>query len=153
MSFEGPHVTDFVNSLANFDTVLMGKNTYKWGYTYGLQPGQPAYPGLMHYIFSNSMERFEHERLQVIKDDAVPFIRQLKDQPGRSIWLCGGALLAGSLLDAGLLDGLIVKLYPVGFGDGMPLFGGSKREFDLSLISTNTYVNGTVLLNYTIEVK
>jgi len=34
----------------------MGKNTYEFGYKFGLKPGQRAYPHMTHYIFSNSLK-------------------------------------------------------------------------------------------------
>ncbi|WCL50156.1 hypothetical protein [Leptospira sp. GIMC2001] len=33
----------------------MGKNTYEFGYKYGLEPGQKAYPHMKHTIFSNNL--------------------------------------------------------------------------------------------------
>lgn len=48
---EGDHVTDYVASFQNYDTVIMGKATYEFGYQYGMEPGQPAYPNMKHYIF------------------------------------------------------------------------------------------------------
>ena len=38
-----------------FDTVLMGRATYEWGYQYGLTPGALAYPHMRHYVFSKTL--------------------------------------------------------------------------------------------------
>lgn len=150
---EGQHAVDYFHSLRDYDTVLMGKATYEWGYQYGAKPGEPSptYPYMMHYIFSKTMPHFQSERLQVIREDAPTFVQGLKQQDGDSIYLCGGGHLAGSLLDHALIDELILKIYPVAFGSGIPLFGDSKRDFALSLYSSKTYANGAIFAHYAID--
>jgi dihydrofolate reductase len=51
----GPGVDQYLNDLKNFDTVIMGRKTYEFGYRFGLNRGQPAYPHMKHYIFSASL--------------------------------------------------------------------------------------------------
>ena len=57
----GEHADDFVASFSHYDTVLMGRGTYAFGFQYGLKPGKPAYQGLKHVIFSKSL-RFESNK-------------------------------------------------------------------------------------------
>ena len=52
---EGKAVEKYQSDLLNFKTVMMGRKTYEFGYKFGLIPGQPAYPKMEHYIFSNNM--------------------------------------------------------------------------------------------------
>jgi dihydrofolate reductase len=152
---EGAHIADYLNSLRDYDTVLMGKNTYEWGYRYGVKPGEPSpvYSGMMHYIFSKSMDLYRHERLQVVREDAAEFVQRLKQQPGGSIYLCGGGELAGSLLDQELIDELILKLHPVTFGKGVALFGKSAKGVGLTMNNANIYSNGVMHLHYTIRYR
>ena len=122
---EGEHVDDFLASLRNFDAVLMGTATYDVGYRAGvINP----YPGLHKYIFSRSLPDITHEEVDVVRTDAADFVRDLKTQPGRSIWLCGGAKLATSLLAARLIDEIVLKLHPRLFGQGTPLFASPARS-------------------------
>lgn len=51
----GNGVEQYQKDLLDFSTVIMGRRTYEFGYQYGLQPGQPAYPHMEHYIFSDSL--------------------------------------------------------------------------------------------------
>jgi dihydrofolate reductase len=149
---EGHHIADYLNILRDYDTVLIGKATYEWGYRYGAKPGEPSptYPHMMHYIFSQTMENYQHERLQVVREDAGDFVRRLKQQDGGTIYLCGGGKLAGSLIDAEVVDELILKVNPVVFGSGIPLFGNSRKGFALSLLDTKVYNNGAVFLHYAV---
>lgn len=149
---EGEFVTDFLERIKSYGAVLMGRKTYEWGYAFGLQKGQPAYtqvnPDLMNYIFSSSITFEPGELIDVVNGNEADFVRQLKAQDGKPIWLCGGGELAGKLLDAQLIDRLTVKLNPVVLGEGIRLFGPSQTKVKLQLIDSTPYDNGLVLLNY-----
>ena len=146
---EGDHVTEYLASLQEYDTVIMGRRTYEFGYQYGIQPGQPAYPHMQHYLFSQSL-KFEDPspQVQVIAEDQLNFIRSLKDGEGTTIYLCGGGAFAGWLLDNELIDELKIKLNPVIFGSGIPLFGQNRKAVDLKLTASKTYRSGVLLLTY-----
>jgi len=149
---EGTYVPDFMNSLTDYGAILMGRNTYEFGYQYGMQPGDPAYPhtGLTNYVFSQSMPRFDSEQVRVIREDAADCVRDLKAQAGKPLWLCGGGALAGSLLDAGEIDRVIFKINPVVFGAGIPLFGASTRGCTLDLLDARVYHDGVIFANYAV---
>lgn len=152
LMMEGNQITDYLKDLHDYDTVLMGKNTYEWGYQFGIQPGQPSptYAHMMQYVFSQSMEHYQHEQLQVIRDDPADFVHRLKAQEGKPIYLCGGGRLAGHLLEHELVDELILKVNPVVFGKGIPVFGDIHKGFELSLLDTKIYNNGVIFLHYAI---
>jgi dihydrofolate reductase len=144
----GPHVDDFLASFAEFDTVVMGAHTYAFGFQYGLQPGQPAYPGLHHVIVSKSMDFANSDEVTLVRADALAWLRELKQRPGKDIWLCGGGDLAGQLLTAGLIDQLRLKVNPICLGAGIPLFGSAGRPLSLALLAERRFDNGVVRLDY-----
>jgi dihydrofolate reductase len=150
---EGRHIPDYLASLHEYATVLMGKATYEWGYQWGVQPGQPSptYAHMMQYVFSSTMPAYQHPQLQVIREDAADFVGKLKTQAGKAIYLCGGGQLAGYLLAAKQIDELIIKLNPVYFGAGIPLFGSNQEQVALNLLASKTYANGVVFLHYHIR--
>ena len=51
---QGDGVDHYQSNLTEFGTVIMGRKTYEFGFKYGLKPGQPAYPDMKHYIFSET---------------------------------------------------------------------------------------------------
>ncbi len=53
---QGDGVDQYLKDLQSYDTVIMGRKTYEFGYRFGLVPGQPAYPHIRHYIFSNTLK-------------------------------------------------------------------------------------------------
>ncbi|MGH7492403.1 MAG: dihydrofolate reductase family protein [bacterium] len=147
---EGEHVTEYLDNLKAYDTVLMGRATYEFGYQYGIKPGQPAYPHMKHYVFSKTM-RFEtdpDERVEIIAKNELGFIKQLKAGTGTDIYLCGGGVFAGFLLENELIDELKIKFYPLIFGRGLKLFGKSTKAMQLSLLHAKVYGNGALLLTY-----
>lgn len=150
---DGHHITDYLDSLQRFDTVLMGSKTYMWGYQFGITPGEPVplYAHMMQYVFSQSMAAYEHTGLRVIRDDPATFTHELKTQAGKDMYLCGGGCLAGYLLKQRLVDEVILKVNPVVFGRGIPVFGDLQEGFDLSLLDTKIYNNGVLFLRYTIN--
>ena len=113
-------------------------------------PGQPAYPHMRHYIFSNTL-KFEnpHEKIIVKKPD-LNFIKQLKKEKGTDIYLCGGGIFAGWLFDNGLIDVLKIKLNPLVLGSGVRLFGESEKEYKLELVKTELFENGLQFMEYSI---
>ncbi|MFD1141043.1 dihydrofolate reductase family protein [Larkinella insperata] len=152
---EGEFVTDFLGRIQTYGAVLMGRKTYEWGYAFGLQKGQPAYtqvnPELVNYIFSTSISFEPNDLIQVVSEGEEAFIRQRKAEDGKPLWLCGGGELAGKLLDAHLIDELVVKLNPVVLGEGVRLFGSSQTKAALELIDSKTYDNGLMLMRYQIR--
>ena len=58
---------------------------------------------------------------------------------------------ATTLFSAGLIDELIVKLNPVLFGSGIPLFERSIDRTSLDLTDSTIYSTGHVLLHYAMK--
>ena len=146
----GNGVDKYLADLANFDTVIMGRNTYEFGYKYGLQPGQPAYPHMKHYIFTDNL-KLENLSTQVeVKNLDLTEIDKLKMHEGTDIYLCGGGQFAGWLLDNKKIDTLKLKLNPLILGQGIKLFGNSNSNYNLELLETADYENGLQIMTYNI---
>ncbi|WGV60471.1 dihydrofolate reductase family protein [Brevibacillus brevis] len=148
--FEGEHVPDFLSKIQEYDAVLMGAKTYKFGFKFGAKPGEPGYKGIKHYIFSNSMQFESNAEVELVKSDAIEFIKNLKQQENGKLWLCGGGELAGALLEHQLIDQLVLKVNPVMVGEGVPLFGSAKPRLKLELVDMKQYANGVMKPTYNI---
>ncbi|MDP1427143.1 dihydrofolate reductase family protein [Priestia megaterium] len=148
--FDGDHVPDFLSDIQQYNAVLMGGNTYEFGFQFGAKPGEPGYKGIKHYIFSNSIQFESNEEVELIKGNAIGFIKNLKQQESGKLWLCGGGELAGSLLKHKLIDQLVLKVNPIIVGEGIFLFGSVKPRFKLRLVDMKQYSNGVVKPTYNI---
>ncbi|HJQ71539.1 MAG TPA: dihydrofolate reductase family protein [Blastocatellia bacterium] len=146
---EGEHVIDYLESLRNdYDTVLMGRRTYEFGFQFGVTN---PYPWMKQYVLSRTMERSPDENVEVVSKDIIDFVRGLKEGTGKAIYLCGGAELAGALIAERLIDEIILKVNPVVFGSGIPLFSGPIKQTDLELTGSKVYANGVILLTYRVK--
>jgi dihydrofolate reductase len=147
----GDGVDRYLSDLANYDTVIMGRSTYEFGYKYGLQPGQPAYPHMKHYIFSAKLELENPGPQVLVKKPDINEIERLQKQAGTDIYLCGGGQLASWLLDNQKIDLLKLKLNPLILGEGIKLFGNSVKKYSLQLLDTTKYENGLQIMTYRIK--
>jgi dihydrofolate reductase len=132
----------------HFDAVLMGRNTYEAGLEIGVSS---PYPTLEQYVFSTTMEESPDERVTLVSEDAAGLIGRLKSEPGKDIWLAGGATLAGSLFSEGLVDEVMIKVNPVVLGSGKSLFSGGARKADLELKDSRVLAGGVSLLRYRVK--
>lgn len=125
-----------------YDTVVMGRSTYEPALAAGITS---PYAHLDQYVFSRSLAPGAYP-VRIVAGDPVPVLRELKQGPGRDIWLCGGARLAADLLPE--IDELLLKLNPIVAGAGIPLF---RRDFDprsFTLVETRPFDSGVVVLRY-----
>jgi dihydrofolate reductase len=146
---EGEHVTDYLASLKkDYDIVLMGRRTYEFGFQFGVTN---PYPWLRQYVISHSMAKSPDVNVELVSKNIFEFVKELKEEDGKDIYLCGGANLAAQLLEEGLIDEIVVKLNPVVFGTGIPLFAETTRQAALEFRSSKVYENGVMLLNYRVK--
>ena len=148
---DGSGVDQYLKDLQTFDTVIMGRKTYEFGYRFGLKPGQIAYPNMKHYIFSNSLElENADENVEVCPLD-LKIIEQIQNAPGTDIYLCGGGEFAKWLLENEKIDRLKFKLNPLILGSGVRLFGDSEKKVKTELIESKTYDKGLQIIEYKIN--
>lgn len=148
---EGNGLEKYRSDLLNFDTVIMGKRTYEFGYRFGLLPGRKAYPHMKHYIFSRSLHFESHDSDVNVCPPDLQIVQNLKNEKGSDIYLCGGGHFAGWMLDNEQIDFLTIKLNPVILGKGTRLFGKSDKAIKTSLLDTHEYDKGLQIITYKIR--
>jgi dihydrofolate reductase len=147
----GDGVKQYLADLKGFDTVIMGRKTYEFGYKFGLKPGQLAYPHMKHLIFSSTLKFENCEKGLEVKNLDIKIIEELQKEEGSDIYLCGGGEFAGWLLENEKIDILKIKLNPIILGDGVGIFGNSVRPVNLELVHTANYDNLQIItykINY-----
>jgi dihydrofolate reductase len=124
----------------HFDTVLMGRHTYQ------VPGGLPSpYAHLRQFVVSSSLVDTPHD-VAVIRQDVVGRVAELKEEDGLDIWLCGGGKLAAELLP--LIDTLLLKIHPVVFGRGIPLFDGKAGITKFARTSAQLFESGVSFMTY-----
>ncbi|MEM1357996.1 MAG: dihydrofolate reductase family protein [Bacteroidota bacterium] len=147
-AMDGAGVEQYQQDLLNFSTTIMGRNTYEFGYQYGLQPGQPAYQHMEHHIFSEHLHLPDpHPQIHVEKL-ALQRVAAIRDASPTDVYLCGGGQFAGWLLDHGLIDELKLKINPMVLGGGVKLFGDSTTAVSWQLTDQQAYTGGLIIATY-----
>ena len=146
-------MSEFPKIYASFDTVLIGRKTYDQTLPQSPETGQET-AGFMEmktYVFSRTMKESPNVGVEIISDNAGEFVRSLKNESGKDIWLMGGGILAASLLRERLVDEIEVAIQPILLGSGIPLFPDIGLQVDLQLLECKTYKNGIVGLKYLVK--
>ena len=131
--------------IASVDTTLMGRKTYDD--VLGFDVPFP-YTGLTNYVFSRQEREPDHNPVRHITEDPAAFVKGLKAQPGGNIWLIGGGQLNTVLLNARLIDEMILSIIPIVLGEGIPLFGGQPKETKWQLTKHEVFDTGLVQVRY-----
>ena len=150
-SKRGSITTRYRDEAADFDTVIMCRQHYEACYGYGLQAGQPVFPGKAHYILSNSLTFSNaHPSMHVISPTPEN-VQKLRSDSSTGIFLCGSGPFAGWLLENGLIDRLKVQINPIIQGAGMTLFGSSTTSLSMDFVSSTAGGGGVQLNEYRIH--
>jgi dihydrofolate reductase len=101
-----------------------------------------------HIVLSKTLKSVSWPAAQIIRD--VTELRTLKGQPGKNIYVVGGATLVASLLNENLIDELRLIVHPIVLGKGQALFSGVNKRLSLDLVQARSTVSGRVILTYRI---
>jgi dihydrofolate reductase len=99
-----------------------------------------------HHVLSGSLSAAQWSTTRFLR--SADDVAALKQQPGKDIYLVGGARTVASLIDAGLVDELRLHLHPLIVGAGKMLFATSERRRGLELRDVRQLENGRVSLIY-----
>jgi dihydrofolate reductase len=83
----------------------------------------------------------------LVRDNVVEEIARLKEQPGKNIEV-GGANLASTLIQPGLIDEYWLYVNPVILGGGKRMFPALDDILNLQLVDAFTFGSGVVRLRY-----
>ncbi|MCL4560806.1 MAG: dihydrofolate reductase family protein [Chloroflexi bacterium] len=97
-------------------------------------------------VFSRTLERVEGNAV-LVKEDVVTEVARLKEQPGKDLEV-GGAKLARTLMESGLIDEYQIYIQPVILGSGTPMFPAMGQTVRLKLVETHNFSSGVVFLRY-----
>jgi dihydrofolate reductase len=136
--------------LSNSDAIFIGRKSYEL--LMGTDP--EMFSALKMYVFSDSLQPSQNANTEVIRSaNFKTRIDEIRNEPGRNIWLFGGASLVSEFIEEGLITEFLLSVHPVILGAGKPLFTGSKDRIELVLLNSEQFSSGLVQLRYTIKPK
>ncbi len=140
------------------DTALYGRGLYEnmaafWP-TADQNPSAPQveieyariWKAKLKVVFSKTLKKVGWNS-RLVSGNPAEEVNRLKAQPGKDMSV-GGAALASSFLQMGLVDECRLYVHPVILGGGKPAFSGIQGRVALKLIEMYTFGSGVVLLTY-----
>lgn len=135
------------------DAMFIGRKSYEMMQQYTenskgeVVPGMPV---LTEYVFSTTLTSVK-ESAVLVSGYSIAEARKIKNQPGKDIWLFGGASLYNTLMKEGLVDELWLSVHPILLGSGKRLFQEQSSRTLLTLLESKTYETGLVSVRYSVE--
>lgn len=130
--------------MEGIDTVIMGGRTYRE--MVSMDVAWP-YEGKMIYVISHN-DWGEKGSIKFITKNIIEAIGALRQQPGKDIFLVGGAQVIAMLLEAEIIDEMHICYVPAILGEGIPLFSNQPTESQWTLMESRVYSNGLLMVTY-----
>src|ERR1051325_869581 len=126
---------DFNKIFTQYDTALIGRKTFDTM----VRADMTSMPGIKVFVFSRTLQQKKHPEVTVVAAKAKEVVAQLRQKPGKDIWLFGGAELFSSLAGEGLVDTVELSIMPVFLGKGTPLALNLSHSIKLTLTDHKLY--------------
>lgn len=135
--------------------LLLGRRTYDlWADFWPKVKGGPFADGLnaaTKYVATHRPESLGWGPVGDLGPDAMAGIRRVKSTDGPELIVWGSSTLTSVLLDQGLVDEVVLAVYPVLLGRGKRFFSDSVDPRELALVSTNAMPSGVILSTYKVS--
>jgi dihydrofolate reductase len=132
--------------------LLLGRRTYDmWSNFWPKAPSSPMAHGLnaaTKYVATHRPESLAWGPFESIGPDVVADVRRVAAQDGPHIVLWGSSTLTSTLLDNGLVDDVVLIVYPVLLGTGKRLFADGTPPCSFELAGTKTTPSGVLVNHY-----
>ena len=130
----------------SIDTIIMGRKSYEQSLTFDVYP----YKGKKVYVFTRKKVRRKNNEqdCEYIDTNIQDFVTNLTQLIGKDIWLLGGGEIVSVLLNAGLVDEIILSIHPIILGTGIPLLRNIQKEVNLKLENSMSFERGLTQLCY-----
>ncbi len=132
--------------------LLLGRHTYDLWSDYWPKAGDtPIANGLnaaIKYVATHRPDSLEWGPVEDLGADIIARIRDLKATDGPDLIVWGSSTLTAVLLDQGLVDEVVLLVYPVLLGRGKRFFSDSVDPCELALVSTKVTVTGVLINTY-----
>ena len=132
--------------------LLLGRHTY--GLWSGFWPKAPASPmadrlnAATKYVATHRPDGLEWGPAKDLGADIIEGVRGIKSQGGPDLIVAGSSTLTSVLLGQGLVDEVVLIVYPVLLGRGKRFFSDSAGPRELALVSTKATSTGLLMNTY-----
>jgi len=132
--------------------LLLGRRTYDiWSGFWPTAPSSPMADRLnaaTKYIATHRPESLAWGPSEGLGSDIIEGVRRITSQDGPDLILSGSSTLTSTLLEHGLVDAVLLLLYPVLLGTGKRFFAEGTPPRAFELVSTKGMPSGIILSTY-----
>ena len=135
----------------SFD-LLLGRRTYDiWAGHWPNAGNSPLANGLnaaTKYVATHRPDSLGWGPVEALGADVVEGVRRVKSKDGPDLIVWGSSTLTSMLLEQGLVDDVVLLVYPVLLGRGKRFFSDSADPRELALVSTKAASSGVLMNTY-----
>jgi dihydrofolate reductase len=147
----GAAVRTMVGTLAKPNDVLLGRKTYDiWASHWPHVPANdPIGPGLTKankFVMTSGTGTLAWANSHQLR--GIDELKKVTAGDGPDIVLWGSSTLYPQLLEASLIDRLLLMIFPVALGKGKRLFGGTTHPVEMRLLASEVTSTGVIMATY-----
>ena len=135
----------------SFD-LLLGRRTYDiWAGFWPKAGNSPIANGLnaaTKYVATHRPDSLGWGPVKELGADIMEGVRRVKSKDGPDLIVWGSSTLTSVLLEQGLVDEVLLFVYPVLLGRGKRFFSDSADPRELALVSTKAMPSGVLINTY-----
>ena len=132
--------------------LLLGRRTYDiWAGFWpkaGNSPMANALNAATKYVATHRLDSLGWGPVKDLGADIMEGVRGLKSQDGPDLIVWGSSTLTSVLLEQGLVDEVVLIVYPVLLGRGKRFFSDSADPRELAFVSTKATPTGVLMNSY-----
>jgi dihydrofolate reductase len=136
---------------SNFD-LLLGRRTYdRWAGFWpkaGNNPMADALNAATKYVATHRPDSLEWGPVGDLGADIIEGVRGVKSTDGPDLIVWGSSTLTSVLLEQGLVEEVLLLVYPVLLGRGKRFFSDSAEARELAFVSTKVTSTGVLINTY-----
>src|SRR5262245_45250879 len=133
-------------------SLLLGRRTYDiWSGFWpkaGNSPMADSLNAATKYVATHRPESLEWGPVEDLGVDTMEGVRRVKSKDGPDLIVWGSSTLTSVLLEQGLVDEVVLFVYPVLLGRGKRFFSDSVDARELALVSTKATPTGVLINRY-----
>ena len=144
-------VLDMVGTLAKPYDLLLGRKTYDifaayWPNVPADNRIGPVFTKANKYVLTGGSAKLEWANSHKLHNIAE--LKKVKAEEGSDIVLWGSSTLYPQLLEANLIDRLLLLTCPIVLGKGKRIFGNSSHQVALKLMKSEVTSTGVIIATY-----
>jgi dihydrofolate reductase len=147
----GAAIMGVVGTLDKPYDLLLGRKTYDifasyWPYVPADNPIGPVFTKANKYVLTRGSAKLDWANSHKLSN--IDELKKVKAEEGSDIVLWGSSTLYPQLLDANLIDRLLLLICPIVLGKGKKLFGNTSHQVTPKLMKCAVTSTGVIIATY-----